>query len=122
LEQHTKGDEQFKIALSTLLSLSSRIGALFESSKIDEKRKLIGFVFSNLSIRGTKLEFSLRKPFNLFLNIGEYQEWLGRLDSNQRMAEPKTAALPLGHAPMHIKSIQSGWKIANSALLFKCHF
>ena len=25
--------------------------------------------------------------------------WLGRLDSNQRMAVPKTAALPLGYAP-----------------------
>ncbi len=25
--------------------------------------------------------------------------WLGRLDSNQRMAIPKTAALPLGYAP-----------------------
>lgn len=27
-------------------------------------------------------------------------EWLGRLDSNQRMAVPKTAALPLGDAPI----------------------
>ena len=26
--------------------------------------------------------------------------WLGRLDSNQRMAVPKTAALPLGDAPI----------------------
>ena len=25
--------------------------------------------------------------------------WLGRLDSNQGMAVPKTAALPLGYAP-----------------------
>ena len=29
----------------------------------------------------------------------EPEEWLGRLDSNQRMAVPKTAALPLGYAP-----------------------
>jgi hypothetical protein len=27
--------------------------------------------------------------------------WLGRLDSNQGMAESKSAALPLGYAPMH---------------------
>lgn len=26
--------------------------------------------------------------------------WLGRQDSNLRMAIPKTAALPLGHAPL----------------------
>ena len=28
------------------------------------------------------------------------KKWLGRLDSNQGMAVPKTAALPLGYAPM----------------------
>ena len=26
--------------------------------------------------------------------------WLGRLDSNQRMEESKSSALPLGYAPM----------------------
>ncbi len=99
LEQHMKGDGDYKIALSTLLSLSSRIYDLFESSKSDEKRRLIGFVFSNLEIYGEELRFSLRKPFDLFVNLGECKEWLGRLDSNQRMAVPKTAALPLGDAP-----------------------
>ena len=34
-------------------------------------------------------------------------EWLGWLDSNQRMAVPKTAALPLGDTPV----IQEGLKI-----------
>ena len=29
--------------------------------------------------------------------------WLGRLDSNQGMAVPKTAALPLGYAPPELK-------------------
>jgi hypothetical protein len=28
-------------------------------------------------------------------------DWLGREDSNLRMAESKSAALPLGYAPMH---------------------
>ena len=30
----------------------------------------------------------------------EALDWLGRLDSNQRMAESKSAALPLGDAPV----------------------
>lgn len=34
---------------------------------------------------------------NKSLNIGTF--WLGWLDSNQRMAEPKPAALPLGDTP-----------------------
>ncbi len=29
--------------------------------------------------------------------------WLGREDSNLRMAESKSAALPLGYAPMHCR-------------------
>ena len=29
------------------------------------------------------------------------RKWQGRLDSNQRMAVPKTAALPLGYAPAY---------------------
>ena len=30
---------------------------------------------------------------------GDWTAWLGRLDSNQGMAESKSAALPLGYAP-----------------------
>ncbi len=33
--------------------------------------------------------------------------WLGRLDSNQGMAVPKTAALPLGYAPTKNQEILS---------------
>jgi site-specific DNA recombinase len=72
LEKNTAGDGQFKIALSTLLSLSSRIGPLFDGSKPDEKRRLIGFVFSNLEMEGSKLRFSLRKPFDLFVDLSPY--------------------------------------------------
>ncbi len=34
--------------------------------------------------------------------------WLGRLDSNQGMAVPKTAALPLGYAPTN-QTEAIGW-------------
>ena len=45
--------------------------------------------------RGTA---GLRGWFSLPCGKGKTR-WLGRLDSNQRMAVPKTAALPLGDAP-----------------------
>ena len=32
----------------------------------------------------------------------DIQNWLGREDSNLRMPDPKTGALPLGYAPMRI--------------------
>ena len=33
---------------------------------------------------------------------GDRTGWLGRLDSNQGMAESKSAALPLGYAPIRM--------------------
>jgi hypothetical protein len=42
-------------------------------------------------------------------------KWLGWLDSNQRMAVPKTAALPLGDTPkpenVHQKGALRPWKL-----------
>jgi hypothetical protein len=35
--------------------------------------------------------------------------WLGRLDSNQGMAESKSAALPLGYAPIYRGIAAGGW-------------
>ena len=31
----------------------------------------------------------------------DFVKWLGRLDSNQRITESKSVALPLGDAPIH---------------------
>ncbi len=75
LEKNISADGQFKIALSTLLSLSSRIGPLFDGSTPDEKRRLIGFVFTNLELEGSKLRFSLRKPFDLFVDLSHCKDW-----------------------------------------------
>lgn len=80
LEQHHKGNEQFKIALSSLISLASHAYDIFASSSIDEKRTLLGYVFSNLELEGEKLQFSLRTPFNLFADLTSCQDWLPIFD------------------------------------------
>jgi hypothetical protein len=41
----------------------------------------------------------LQEPPSDGLRGGENREWLGRQDSNLRMAASKAAALPLGDAP-----------------------
>jgi site-specific DNA recombinase len=69
--------------LETLISVASRTAGIFEGSNIDEKRQLIAFVFSNLKLRGKKLEFALRSPFDLMVDRPDYASWLGDLDSNQ---------------------------------------
>lgn len=82
LESHHEGNEQFKIALSMLVTLASRAWDIFKSSTTDEKRQLIGYLFSNLEMKGTTLCYTLKKPFDLFVKLGSYQEWRPLRDSN----------------------------------------
>ena len=83
IEQHQDGEGTFRTTLETLISVASRAADIFERSNIDEKRQLIAFVFSNLKLRGKKLEFALRSPFDLMVDRPDYASWLGDLDSNQ---------------------------------------
>ncbi len=75
-------DEDFAISLKLVLELVNNAGRLFRSSKIEQKRKLLTLVFQNLSLTNGKAQFSLRKPFELFLNQSGCPEWLGYQDSN----------------------------------------
>ena len=77
IEQHQKGEGDFRTTLESLISLASRAAELFERSKTEQKRQLIAFVLSNLQLRGKKLEFSLRSPFDLMVDRGSYSSWLG---------------------------------------------
>ena len=77
IEQHEKGDGAFRTTLETLISVASRAADLFERSKIDQKGQLLAFVFSNLRLRGKKLEYSMRSPFHLMANQRGHADWLG---------------------------------------------
>jgi len=79
----TKADEEFPITLIRLIDICSRAYELFEISKVEQKRQLINFVLSNLQLRGKKLEFEIKKPFDLFVNLKNVEsrfEWLGIVD------------------------------------------
>lgn len=77
IEQHQKGEGEFRTTLESLISVASRAAEIFERSKTEQKRQLIAFVFSNLKLRDRKLEFSLRPPFDLMVNRSDYSSWLG---------------------------------------------
>lgn len=70
-EEHQDGNDAFKVALSTLVSLASQAPDIFKSSKTAVKRQLISLVFSNLPISGGNLQYSLREPFDAFQNLGD---------------------------------------------------
>jgi hypothetical protein len=70
-----EADARFKTALSGLVKLAAKTKNLFESSKTEEKRQLIGIVFSNLQLEGSTLRYTLRKPFDLFVDLASIPEW-----------------------------------------------
>jgi hypothetical protein len=41
-------------------------------------------------------------PPVVLISFQSDKNWLGRVDSNQRMPVPKTGALPLGYAPVSV--------------------
>jgi hypothetical protein len=67
--------ETYCTTLETLISVASRAAELFDRSKTEQKRELLAFVFSNLRLRGKKLEFSLRSPFDLMVNRADHSSW-----------------------------------------------
>jgi len=77
LKNVLKADENFKVTVNTVLSLASKAYEIFESSNIEQKRKLINYVFSNLQLEGATLRYSLKKPFDLMVDCTTQSEWLG---------------------------------------------
>jgi hypothetical protein len=77
IEQHQQGEGDYRTTLESLIFVASRAAEIFERSKTEQRRELIAFVFSNLRLKGRKLEFSLRSPFDLMVNRASYTSWLG---------------------------------------------
>lgn len=84
LQRLSKADESFNQNISTIFELASKSHELFKSSDIEEKRRIISLLFPNLSMNGEKLVFIMRKPFEMFLNLTDRQEWLLGRGSNPR--------------------------------------
>lgn len=84
IEIHDLANDDFKNLLITAFYLASKSYDLFICSKTEEKRQLINFVFSNILLRGEKLEYTLRKPFDLMVNLNTCSDWLRGQGSNLR--------------------------------------
>jgi hypothetical protein len=82
LKDNVLADGKFKDAISKVLSLTAKSYDLFESSKTDEKRGLLGFVFLNLQLEGATLRYTLRKPFEQFAQLPNNPEWRAGQDKS----------------------------------------
>ncbi len=85
LEDHSNGDKAFVIGASYILDVCSRAVELFDakSSKVEQRRYLLDFVLSNMTLEGEKLHFTLKKPFEAAASMSETKIWYRGPDLNR---------------------------------------
>ena len=81
IESHNNADDKFSECLVNLVELASGAAEAFKGSTVEGKRKLINLVFVNLEIKGGKLDFMLRPPFDAFVKCTKIEEWWGVVDN-----------------------------------------
>jgi site-specific DNA recombinase len=69
LDEHTKADHEYHIHVATVLNVCRRMPAIFEVAEPHEKRVLLNLLLQNLAISGRKLDFTMRKPFDVVLEL-----------------------------------------------------
>src|SRR5579875_82791 len=114
IERHQSAEQSYMDEGVQLLELARNAQRLFAKQEPREKRRLLNFLLSNCTWDDGEVVATFRQPFDLLAETtmsaasagaGEAAKtakteiWLGREDSNLRMAESKSAALPLGYAP-----------------------
>ena len=78
----TEDDAAFRDSFVTLLRVVSRTAETFKSSKVEQKRKIINFVFSNLWLEGKKVGYELNRPFDKLIALQDNKVWWSIGDSN----------------------------------------
>ena len=84
LKSYDKVDDKFSKKLVELINISSQAYETFKGSTINEKRELLNFIFSNLQLKGCKLEYTLAFPFSEFEKVNNCTTWRRERDSNPR--------------------------------------
>ena len=71
MEERTKADHEYHIHVATILHQAKRIKIIFDSksSEISEKRAILNYLLQNPTVSSKNLEFTLRKPWNLVLEL-----------------------------------------------------
>ncbi len=68
LEEHDKGNHDYKTTVATVFSIARRAKEIFESSEPSEKRAFLNYLLQNPTVQEKNLEFTIRSPFNLILD------------------------------------------------------
>src|SRR4030067_3848086 len=74
IEQHNKADDKFSERLVDVVKIGGNAYDHFMLSNVEGKRRLVNLVFSTVKLKGRKLEYALRSPFNDFIKVEEMGE------------------------------------------------
>ena len=69
-------DNDFEKEVIQMLELANRSHELFKSSDVDQKRQIISLLLPNLFLDGENLDYTLIKPFDNMVNLGNRPNWL----------------------------------------------
>ena len=67
----TQADENFSIAITTIMSLAKNAYQIFKSSRVETQRAILNILLSNLQIKDKQISYNLRKPFDLITSLNE---------------------------------------------------
>ena len=65
--------------IENIIEIAANAGNLIRSSKVEQKRQIINLLLSNCELKDKKLVYSIRKPFNVLMELNGCQSWLGQL-------------------------------------------
>ncbi len=72
---HATADDKFTERMQDIVKIGGNAHSHFQLSNVEGKRRLVNLVFSTVKLRGKKLEYTIRSPFDHFIKIDEMSEW-----------------------------------------------
>ena len=82
MQRYTDADENYYITANIVLNLAKKAYEIFQSSEVEEKRQLLNFLLQNLQLKGEKLMFKMKTPFDTVFQASKYSTLLRGQDSN----------------------------------------
>lgn len=76
LDEHTKADYDYQTTVAIVLSVARRAKQIFVGSEPEEKRAFLHYLLQNPTVNKRTLDFTLRSPFNLVLELADCPTWL----------------------------------------------
>ena len=82
LRAYTLADKTYYLTINKAISLAQRAYDIFLKAQPHEKRQLLNFLLQNCWLRGRKLQFKLKAPFDTVLLASNCPNWLPGQGSN----------------------------------------